>query len=470
MLEERFNVEDKEAAIALRNSAKQWQSLNQEILEYKFNWKNSEWLIHKTEKENDPKKNKLYSLKDEIIKQKAEKIEEIEIKANSLLELHRLDFISEQEFNTEFRKIADMIEFWNNDFNYTKLDLPNKDIKEETKEKHDLRQIKEELKEVFDDDFPQKDMENNTEIDDVIKNLQSHLLATKAENILSLQKLSKEIDFNAIREQDEYLKNQRKFVTSVVLPVNNINDVLCEKLVRMEKEYGFRKKKGSYNHKQNWKNRRAKKAVPDDGVEEICGDPNTYLKDCPYMSDKSDDFDFEDIKKAKQALAEYQNMLKNRSETEKQPSNFHKNLEMNRGVIATNLSNNKRSINNGDEEIKQEDEIIDLSKDDKPEPEKSNIQDNENKELKELNKPDLQELEKADFEELDKPNFGDNDNPDFGEKEKPNFQDMEKQEFQGLEKTEFQQLDNEDYGDIEKDQLFGIDMAIKKEEINEEKQ
>jgi hypothetical protein len=73
------------------------------------------------------------------------------------------------------------------------------------------------------------------------------------------------------------------------------------------KQYGFKKKKGHYSHhkKLNLIKRKRKKTTDDTGADLICGDPNMYLKDMYYLSDKSEDFKFDEIEKCKNDLAKF---------------------------------------------------------------------------------------------------------------------------------------------------------------------
>lgn len=73
------------------------------------------------------------------------------------------------------------------------------------------------------------------------------------------------------------------------------------------KQYGFKKRKGHYSHhkKLNLIKRKRKKTTDDTGADLICGDPNIYLKDMYYLSDKSEDFKFDEIEKCKNDLVKF---------------------------------------------------------------------------------------------------------------------------------------------------------------------
>jgi len=52
----------------------------------------------------------IVDFKENINKLKETQVEELQIEANSLVELHRLNFIDDQLFYTEFKKITDQLE------------------------------------------------------------------------------------------------------------------------------------------------------------------------------------------------------------------------------------------------------------------------------------------------------------------------------------------------------------------------
>lgn len=56
--------------------------------------------------------------------------------------------------------------------------------------------------------------------------------------------------------------------------------------------------------------RKRKKTLEENGAESICGDPNLYLKDMYYLSDKSADVSFENIEKCKTDLEKFKEKSK----------------------------------------------------------------------------------------------------------------------------------------------------------------
>ena len=72
----------------------------------------------------------------------------------------------------------------------------------------------------------QYDNEDKGELDRVIKNLQSQLVDTKAENIKSFQKLMADTNSNIIPEQEENLNNQVTYAKECILPIKQIHNQL----------------------------------------------------------------------------------------------------------------------------------------------------------------------------------------------------------------------------------------------------
>ena len=255
----------------------------------------------------------IVDFKENINKLKETQVEELQIEANSLVELHRLNFIDDQYFYTEFKKITDQLEIWNDD----QVAIDNnliivEDLKpKEEKEKENSKKLLKEKNE----EPPVENINkawNKSEIDKLITHLQCQLLASKSDNLLSIQKLKQDINFTAIKEQEEYIQLQKEFIINTVKPYKVIHENLCEECGRLEKKHGFKKKRGNYSHhKKNniWK-RKVKRNWVEVCADEIWGEPNNYLKDTPYMSDKSEDIDFEEIEKCKTDLKKFKEKIK----------------------------------------------------------------------------------------------------------------------------------------------------------------
>ena len=111
-----------------------------------------------------------------------------------------------------------------------------------------------------------------------------------------------------MEEQTDSLEKHAKYIKSVIVPLKSIYHKLYEECAQMEKLYGYKKKKGGYTHhkKLNLINKRKrKKTIDDTGADLICGDPNVYLKDQFYLSDKSADVNFADFEKCKDDLDKF---------------------------------------------------------------------------------------------------------------------------------------------------------------------
>jgi len=64
------------------------------------------------------------------------------------------------------------------------------------------------------------------------------------------------------------------------------------------KQYGNKRKKGYSHHKKLKPSKSGrKKTIDEAGAELICGNPNEYLKDMYYMSDHSEDVNWDEIEK-----------------------------------------------------------------------------------------------------------------------------------------------------------------------------
>ena len=128
-----------------------------------------------------------------------DKVKDLKTKVNSMIELHSLNLIEDDEFYTSLKKYCDQLDQLN------------------------MRNV------VVDETVLQYDDEDKGELDRVIKNLQSQLVEAKADNIRSFQKLMAETNSNIIPEQEEHLNNQVDYAKDCIAPIKQIHNQLLEK-------------------------------------------------------------------------------------------------------------------------------------------------------------------------------------------------------------------------------------------------
>ena len=127
-------------------------------------------------------------------------VNELKVRINSLIELHMLKFIDDSKFYADIKVYMDKLD-----------ELNSANV-------------------IADTDISSEQMEGNesTQVDDVIKNLQSQLIAVKAENIHSMQNLVKETNSHVIDEQKEHLDGYTDYINNVIVPLKKIRDRLFE--------------------------------------------------------------------------------------------------------------------------------------------------------------------------------------------------------------------------------------------------
>lgn len=328
VIEDRFQIEDKDHLIACRNSKRQVESINLPEVKYDFNCDKNDWYIHdETMKdtgflEDDKELEGLKDLKTSMNKLKEDKQKEIQFQINSIIELNRLGFLTDEEFHSDLNKFLDKLNECNDDQVILKDGLVYKESKEDGPKEEEKDPKPETEKSDFLGDLL-KDSKDNEElplageedqIDDILSHLRVQLLSWKSENILGIQKLQKEITCSkAVKEQQDYIEYQKNFSASTVKPYKAIHERLIEKCGRLERAQGFKKKKGGYSHHKkiiNGKRKIRRSHAAELGSDEICGDPNTYLKDTPYLSDKSEEINFEEIFKWKVDMEKFKEKIK----------------------------------------------------------------------------------------------------------------------------------------------------------------
>jgi hypothetical protein len=135
---------------------------------------------------------------------KEHKIKEIRVAINSLIELHSLKFIDDNNtFYYDIKNYMDKLNLLNDDNIILTESLfdNNEPIKDHNPED------KEEVK----DPNP---AENPCQLDNVVKALQSQLLCSKSENILNFQKMQKETESYIIDEQEDNLNKQIDYMNN----------------------------------------------------------------------------------------------------------------------------------------------------------------------------------------------------------------------------------------------------------------
>lgn len=213
IIEDRFLIENKESMIAKRHVGRSSKSLNTPEVKYgDIQCDQDEWFIH----DKEILKKKFKSLKEHRIK-------EIRVSINSLIELHTHKFIDDTVFYSDMKSLMDKLHLMNEE---------NIFLKESLLENNLLDKIPEsENKEEFKEPIPTSDP---CQLDNVIKNLQSQLLCSKSDNILSFQNLQKETESHIIDEQEENLNKQVDYMRNCIAPLKNIYVKLYEECAVIE--------------------------------------------------------------------------------------------------------------------------------------------------------------------------------------------------------------------------------------------
>jgi hypothetical protein len=135
---------------------------------------------------------------------KEHKIKEIRVAINSLIELHSLKFIDDNNtFYYDIKNYMDKLNLLNDDNIILTESLfdNNEPMKDHNPEN------KEEVKDP-------KPVEDPCQLDNVVKALQSQLLCSKSENILNFQKMQKETESYIIDEQEDNLNKQIDYMNN----------------------------------------------------------------------------------------------------------------------------------------------------------------------------------------------------------------------------------------------------------------
>lgn len=177
----------------MKNIAKQAKTLEIPEIKYDEPWDSNECFVHHNEQ-----------FKENMISIYKRKSDELKTKINGIVELNSLGMIDDNEFYYDLKK--NMEDLGN---------LNNTNV-------------------VLDERALQIDESDTTELDRVIKNLQSQLLEAKADNISTFQKLQCETESYIINEQEEYLSKQENYIKKWVVPLKAIHSKLLEEWAALE--------------------------------------------------------------------------------------------------------------------------------------------------------------------------------------------------------------------------------------------